>query len=98
MVFFFFSSRRRHTRCLSDWSSDVCSSDLRLGIESEPQQAYHHRRHHEPFPWRQVGELPTLCVWALESALHHPQRIKSGRENSETCDHGNCDADLIGTK
>src|SRR5205814_7029668 len=25
-----FSSRRRHTRCLSDWSSDVCSSDLPL--------------------------------------------------------------------
>src|SRR5471030_2149025 len=25
---FFFSSRRRHTMCLSDWSSDVCSSDL----------------------------------------------------------------------
>src|ERR1035441_10986655 len=25
-----FSSRRRHTRCLSDWSSDVCSSDLDL--------------------------------------------------------------------
>src|SRR5437899_5181435 len=25
---FFFSSRRRHTRCLSDWSSHVCSSDL----------------------------------------------------------------------
>src|SRR5262245_62225355 len=30
LFFFFFSSRRRHTRCLSDWSSDVCSSDLRL--------------------------------------------------------------------
>src|SRR5947199_1787518 len=28
MSLFFFSSRRRHTRCLSDWSSDVCSSDL----------------------------------------------------------------------
>src|SRR5690349_24341579 len=28
MVFFFFSSRRRHTRSLRDWSSDVCSSDL----------------------------------------------------------------------
>src|SRR5215204_5408249 len=28
-VFFFFSSRRRHTRSLCDWSSDVCSSDLR---------------------------------------------------------------------
>src|SRR5438046_4535093 len=29
VVFFFFSSRRRHTRLVSDWSSDVCSSDLR---------------------------------------------------------------------
>src|SRR5262249_59172069 len=29
---FFFSSRRRHTRLVSDWSSDVCSSDL-LGHE-----------------------------------------------------------------
>src|SRR5256884_6949145 len=29
-LFFFFSSRRRHTRCSRDWSSDVCSSDLRL--------------------------------------------------------------------
>src|SRR5215211_3117271 len=30
MQFFFFSSRRRHTRSLCDWSSDVCSSDLEL--------------------------------------------------------------------
>src|SRR5438067_9269536 len=28
MPFFFFSSRRRHTRSKRDWSSDVCSSDL----------------------------------------------------------------------
>src|SRR2546422_11074605 len=28
MALFFFSSRRRHTRCSRDWSSDVCSSDL----------------------------------------------------------------------
>src|SRR6266850_4472387 len=27
-IFFFFSSRRRHTRLQGDWSSDVCSSDL----------------------------------------------------------------------
>src|ERR1039458_10693094 len=32
---FFFSSRRRHTRCLSDWSSDVCSSDLNLVAEPD---------------------------------------------------------------
>src|SRR5690606_16478074 len=30
---FFFSSRRRHTRFSRDWSSDVCSSDLRKGME-----------------------------------------------------------------
>src|SRR5205807_7033429 len=30
--FFFFSSRRRHTRLQGDWSSDVCSSDLRFEI------------------------------------------------------------------
>src|SRR5262249_57651002 len=29
---FFFSSRRRHTRLVSDWSSDVCSSDLSRGV------------------------------------------------------------------
>src|SRR5260221_895973 len=34
-LFFFFSSRRRHTRSLCDWSSDVCSSDL--GIYYTPQ-------------------------------------------------------------
>src|SRR6266852_5816149 len=34
---FFFSSRGRHTRCYRDWSSDVCSSDLRnlLGMQSD---------------------------------------------------------------
>src|SRR2546429_6087752 len=35
VIFFFFSSRRRHTRCSRDWSSDVCSSDLQ-GHEAEP--------------------------------------------------------------
>src|SRR5437016_11401624 len=30
LAWFFFSSRRRHTRLVSDWSSDVCSSDLAL--------------------------------------------------------------------
>src|SRR5207249_11379622 len=29
-MYFFFSSRRRHTRSKRDWSSDVCSSDLKL--------------------------------------------------------------------
>src|SRR5205814_2831786 len=38
---------RRHTRCLSDWSSDVCSSDLRseafaFGIAATPGHAQQH--------------------------------------------------------
>src|SRR2546429_179921 len=33
-MFFFFSSRRRHTRCSRDWSSDVCSSDLADGLRA----------------------------------------------------------------
>src|SRR2546430_13745109 len=33
--FFFFSSRRRHTRFDCDWSSDVCSSDLRVRERQE---------------------------------------------------------------
>src|SRR6266403_976533 len=36
---FFFSSRRRHTRSLRDWSSDVCSSDL------AQLEAYNETRH-----------------------------------------------------
>src|SRR2546429_8517608 len=31
-IIFFFSSRRRHTRCSRDWSSDVCSSDLAVAV------------------------------------------------------------------
>src|SRR5690606_1434902 len=37
----FFSSRRRHTRFSRDWSSDVCSSDLRIAlVGEEPKRTY----------------------------------------------------------
>src|SRR2546422_10316835 len=36
MNVFFFSSRRRHTRCSRDWSSDVCSSDLPHHVVEAP--------------------------------------------------------------
>src|SRR2546429_412150 len=32
-IHFFLSSRRRHTKCSRDWSSDVCSSDLRVVVD-----------------------------------------------------------------
>src|SRR2546430_12687501 len=35
LLFFFFSSRRRHTRFDCDWSSDVCSSDLGMTVDAE---------------------------------------------------------------
>src|SRR4030043_1480980 len=38
-MFFFFSSRRRHTRCSRDWSSDVCSSDLGASLGTGPVDA-----------------------------------------------------------
>src|SRR5258705_9221461 len=57
--FFFFSSRRRHTRCLSDWSSDVCSSDLlhlRLGAgPARPASAVRRQRLGEQGLRRGVG-------------------------------------------
>src|SRR5256885_8960687 len=40
-LFFFFSSRRRHTRLQGDWSSDVCSSDLPGGAH---QGGHAHRQ------------------------------------------------------
>src|SRR2546421_7284563 len=50
--FFFFSSRRRHTRSDRDWSSDVCSSDLRSL----------RRREELPGPWSHaaLGRAPGL--------------------------------------
>src|SRR2546429_6085655 len=40
MCSFFFSSRRRHTRCSRDWSSDVCSSDCgQIGFHDDVGKA-----------------------------------------------------------
>src|SRR5437762_11688512 len=44
-MFVFFSSRRRHTRYIGDWSSDVCSSDL---VESEKLALDYYREHKVP--------------------------------------------------
>src|SRR5215467_7981847 len=41
ICFFFFSSRRRHTRLQGDWSSDVCSSDLSKSHYSAPATPFH---------------------------------------------------------
>src|ERR1017187_7653421 len=47
LVFSFFSSRRRHTRYIGDWSSDVCSSDLPQGQPARDHHFEHAATGHE---------------------------------------------------
>src|SRR5260221_9183587 len=54
---FFFSSRRRHTRSLCDWSSDVCSSDLADRSDEEKAQPAGSRQSGSRAP----GAKPRLC-------------------------------------
>src|SRR5256886_12534094 len=70
-LFFFFSSRRRHTRFDCDWSSDVCSSDLLAGAPTTPLPrvpgkpgADHHKR--------SVGAGIALWVMVLAIGLGGP--------------------------
>src|SRR2546429_4348553 len=55
---FFFSSRRRHTRCSRDWSSDVCSSDLRRRARLKLQQVVRVRPSDAHLNFDEI--LPTL--------------------------------------
>src|SRR5439155_16511521 len=55
LFFFFFSSRRRHTRWPRDWSSDVCSSDLLIGL---PLAVWLYQQ-------GQTGWAIFLAVWML---------------------------------
>src|SRR5438309_3851483 len=68
--FFFFSSRRRHTRWNCDWSSDVCSSDLSKGIFTVAQLSYTFR------PRRRRRELR-----GKQEKHHHSLRALAIREN-----------------
>src|SRR5438046_5417278 len=68
--FFFFSSRRRHTRLVSDWSSDVCSSDLgspvsRLSYKADTGRAKHRhvRSYAMKMIWRRWRLWPGVSPW-----------------------------------
>src|SRR5256884_1833070 len=76
LVSFFFSSRRRHTRCSRDWSSDVCSSDLGPFTLGEARAAGVTRTSLRGKSWRRLGSglycwiglqddpWRLLCAWA----------------------------------
>src|SRR6266480_6418705 len=59
-MFFFFSSRRRHTRLTCDWSSDVCSSDL--DRVDEAAEAQHPRQRLGPVADGRVEAAPKLAI------------------------------------
>src|SRR5690625_7343876 len=56
-MYFFFSSRRRHTRWPRDWSSDVCSSDLYALIVNRTELAYEGRS-----PYWEHGKKPYVVA------------------------------------
>src|SRR5690606_39834218 len=62
-IFFFFSSRRRHTRFSRDWSSDVCSSDLGDGIPYYSARAT-------------MGTFETLQPWFVDSWRRQKERCQ----------------------
>src|SRR2546422_6727191 len=75
-MFFFFSSRRRHTRCSRDWSSDVCSSDLaargfgNFGTSSKIMMASFQTqkakpKSHERFSRPALQDLPSTSAHGL---------------------------------
>src|SRR5687768_7217172 len=56
---FFFSSRRRHTRCSRDWSSDVCSSDLVQIYDAAASNVFYNPVSHRlPMPAPAVASSP----------------------------------------
>src|SRR5438445_8820405 len=80
-LIFFFSSRRRHTRYWRDWSSDVCSSDLKAGLN----RVWWDLRYTRPTvpklrtpppgkPFVRTGPDGTrpLVTWDLDLSLHGP--------------------------
>src|SRR6266480_6802127 len=71
-IFFFFSSRRRHTRLTCDWSSDVCSSDLSRRAVAEELQL-------DSQGWR-AGRAPAVLVvrGALERGADRHVELRQG--------------------
>src|SRR6266480_1026135 len=102
ILFFFFSSRSRHTRLTCDWSSDVCSSDLTgdtvLIEESRPLSATKRWRLIEVVTraGEQAGEQILAEEAATEEAIHgaaHPGRHQAGAEARPEASASDAEAD-----
>src|SRR5206468_5831425 len=84
---FFFSSRRRHTRSDRDWSSDVCSSDLRGRPLPTPQDVM------EEDAVAQLGVLEAALAGAAAEQGHDPLGHRDVLEVGELFD-----ADLVAAR
>src|SRR6266498_5663045 len=75
LLSFFFSSRRRHTSCGRDWSSDVCSSDLPAGKKTalapvKPTPGVAEKRSSLDLPEGEARVLSALLTeWPESAAL-----------------------------
>src|SRR5260370_9276668 len=70
VAFFFFSSRRRHTRFKCDWSSDVCSSDLSTPLCGE---VVFEGTHAFITP---IAKVPPGFEYAWKHEIAEPEKLK----------------------
>src|SRR5436190_13414014 len=80
--FFFFSSRRRHTRSLCDWSSDVCSSDLLAAEQRETEKQRWIAVQNYEMSRKQAFEIIELIEVSEPELAAEPADRKSTRLNS----------------
>src|SRR5690606_40828677 len=104
VVFFFFSSRRRHTSFSRDWSSDVCSSDLRWQ-RSRPGQQPKSRRNRLLWKKRKKAKprlshggwhRSAVLIWHRCRAAAHKIGRASCRERVESSEVGVASTSRVG--
>src|SRR5437763_14523790 len=90
---FFFSSRRRHTIYIGDWSSDVCSSDLcnaydELDFDAMVVETYEALRAYHGAS-QKLNTAPRHTILILDNNLHRSEERRVGKEYRyrwQTCD------------
>src|SRR5260370_40591662 len=84
-LFFFFSSRRRHTRFKCDWSSDVCSSDLK-DDEFDPARQAHYvlqsEALHRGLATESLDEPPLNAGAEIADAMERPRSASERRRRA----------------